>query len=122
MDKTNTIILPSFLRRTMKAYILKAYIRQQGCELNRIGRSRNWQLKANFEQLQTIIAFVDLSNEPSWLWVAKLLRSEYKHLTHDELIKIASTLEELTISALIARTDCTIVQARSIIDELEGLD
>lgn len=122
MDKTYTIALPSFLRRTMKAYELKAYIRQQGCELNRIGRSRNWQLKASFDQLQNIIAFVDSSNEPSWLWLAKLLRNEYKHLTHDELIKIASTLTDVTISALIARTDCTIVQARTIIDELEDLD
>lgn len=122
MDKIVTISLPSFLRRTMKAYELKAHIRQQGCELNRIGRSRNWQLKANFDQLQCIIAFVDLSNETSWLWLAKLLRNEYKHLTHDELIKIASTLTDVTISALIARTDCTIVQARAIIDELEGFD
>jgi hypothetical protein len=122
MDKTVTISLPSFLRRTLKAYELKAHIRQQDCELNRIGRSRNWQLKASFNQLQSIISFVELSNEPSWLWVAKLLRNEYKHLTHDELIKIASSLPGVTISALIARTDCTIVQARAIIDELEGLD
>jgi hypothetical protein len=122
MDKTVTISLPSFLRRTLKAYELKAHIRQQDCELNRIGRSRNWQLKANFNQLQSIISFVELSNEPSWLWVAKLLRNEYKHLTHDELKKIASSLPDVTISALIARTDCTIVQARAIIDELEGLD
>ena len=122
MDKTVIISLPSFLRRALKAHELKAYIKQQGCELNRIGRSRNWQLKANFEQLQNIIAFVELANEPSWLWLAKLLRNEYKHLTHDELIKIASTLSDITISALIARTDCTIAQARTIIDELEGLD
>ena len=106
----------------MKAYVLKAHIRQQGCELHRIGRSRNWQLKANFEQLQAIIDFVDLSKEPSWLWLAKLLRNEYKHLTHDQLVKIASTLEEVTVSALIARSDCTIAQARMIIDELEDLD
>ncbi|MBL4900833.1 MAG: hypothetical protein JKX76_14570 [Colwellia sp.] len=122
MEKTNTVTLPSFLRRTMKAYVLKAHIRQQGCELHRIGRSRNWQLKANFEQLQAIITFIDLSNEPSWLWLVKLLRNKYKHLTHDELLRIASTLEDLTISALIARSDCTIAQARAIIDELEGLD
>lgn len=122
MDKINTITLPSFLRRTMKAYALKAHIRQQGCELHRIGRSRNWQLKVNVEQLQAIIAFVDLSNEPTWLWLAKLLRNEYKYLTHDELLRIASTLSHVTISALIARTDCTIAQARTIIDELEGLD
>jgi hypothetical protein len=106
----------------MKAYVLKAHIRQQGCELHRIGRSRNWQLKANFEQIQAIIAFTDLSNEPSWLWLAKLLRNEYTHLSHHELLRIASTLENLTISTLIARSDCSIAQARKIIDELEGLD
>jgi hypothetical protein len=120
--KTNTVTLPSFLRRTIKAYVLKAHIRQLGCELNRIGRSRNWQLKASFEQLQAIIDFVDLSNEPSWLWLAKLLRNEYKHLTHEELLSIASTLEEVTISALITRSDCTITQARMVMDELEDLD
>lgn len=122
VEKINTVTLPSFLRRTMKAYVLKAHIRQQGCELHRIGRSRNWQIKADFEQLQAIIDFVDSSNEPSWLWLAKLLRNEYKHLTHGELLRIASTLEEITINSLIARSDCTIAQARTIIDELEGLD
>jgi len=122
VEKINTVTLPSFLRRTMKAYELKSHIRQQGCELNRIGRSRNWLLKANFEQLQEIISFIDSSNEPSWLWLAKLLRNEYKHLTHDELLRIASTIDELTINSLIARSDCTIAQARAIIDELEGLD
>ena len=106
----------------MKAYALKSYVRQQGCELHRIGRSRNWQLKASFDQLQAIIVFIDLSNEPSWLWLTKLLRSEYQHLSHEELLRIASALEEVTVSVLIARTDCTIAQARKIIDELEGLD
>lgn len=106
----------------MKAYALKAHIRQQGCELSRIGRSRNWLLKANFDQLQAIIAFIDLTAEPSWLWLTKLLRSEYQHLSHDELLRIASRMEKVTISALIARSDCTIAQARQVIDELEGLD
>ena len=106
----------------MKAYSLKAHIRQQGCELHRIGRSRHWQLKANFDQLQAIIAFIDLSNEPSWLWLTKLLRSEYQQLSHDELLKIASALAEITVSTLIAKTDCTIAQARQVIDELEGLE
>mgnify|MGYP006082258969 CR=1 FL=1 len=106
----------------MKAYLLKAHIRQQGCELHRIGRSRHWQLKANFDQLQAIIAFIDLSNEPSWLWLTKLLRSEYQQLSHEELLKIASALAEITVSALIAKTDCTIAQARQVIDELEGLE
>ena len=122
MKKIKTITLPSFLRRTMKAYALKAHIRLQGCELNRIGRSRNWQLKANFDQLQAIIAFIDLTGEPSWLWLTKLLKNEYQYLSHDELLRIASTIEGVTLSALIARSDCTIAQARKIMDELEGLD
>jgi hypothetical protein len=106
----------------MKAYALKAYIREQGCELKRIGRSRHWLLTANFEQLQAIITFIETSNVLSWAWLAKLLRNEYQHLSHDELLRIASTIDKVTISALITRTDCTIAQARKIIDELEGLD
>lgn len=106
----------------MKAYALKAHIRQHGCELKRIGRSRHWLLKANFDQLQAIIAFIELSGEPSWRWLTKLLKNEYQHLSHDELLKIASTIEKVTISALIARSDCTIAQARQVIDELEELE
>tara|TARA_R110001583_G_scaffold2296_15_gene16987 strand:- start:8115 stop:8483 length:369 start_codon:yes stop_codon:yes gene_type:complete len=122
VEKVNSITLNAFLRRTMKAYALKAHIRQQGCELKRIGRSRHWLLKANFDQLQAIIAFIELSGEPSWRWLTKLLRNEYQHLNHDELLRIASTIEKVTISALIARSDCTIAQARQVIDELEELD
>ena len=106
----------------MKAYALKAHIRLQGCELKRIGRSRHWLLTANFEQLHAIIDFIGTSNEPSWLWLAKLLKNKYKHLSHDELLKVAATIDNVTVSALIARSDCTIAQARQVIDELEGLD
>ncbi len=122
METTNTISLPSFLRRTLKAYLLKAFIRQLGCELSRIGRSRNWQLKANFSQLQAIIEYIEQEREESWVWLAKLLKKEYQHLTHDSLITFASRIENVTIAALIAQTDCTLAQARKVLDELEGLD
>lgn len=122
MEATKTISLPSFLRRTLKAYLLKAHIRQLGCDLSRIGRSRNWQIKANFSQLQTIIDYIEHEHEESWLWLAKLLKKEYQHLTHDNLITFASRIENVTIAALIAQTDCTLVQARKVLDELEGLD
>ena len=122
MEKVNSITLNSFLRRTLKAYALKAYIRQQGCELKRIGRSRHWLLTANFEQLQAIITFIEHSNEPSWAWLTKLLRNEYQHLNHYELLNIASRIQGVTVNTLIGRTDCTITQARQVIDELEGLD
>ena len=106
----------------MKAYALKAFIRQQGCDLHRIGRSRNWLLKANVVQLQAISEFIDQSDEPTWLWLSKLLKNQYQHLSHDELLRIARMLAEVTVSALIARSNCTLAQARRVIDELEGLD
>lgn len=122
MEIINTINLPAFLRRTTNSNTIKAYIRQQGCELSRIGRSRNWQLKANFSQLQTIVTFIEHENEPSWLWLVKHLRKEYPQLTHENLVTLASFLNPLTITALMAKTDCTLAQARKVLDEVEGLD
>ena len=121
MQKTNTITLPSFLRKTLKAYALKAKIRELECGLQRIGRSRNWQLKANFEQIQDIISFVNESNEPSWQWLSTLLARQYTHLSHDSLIDVANKLPSITVSSIMARTDCTIAQARKVMDELEDM-
>lgn len=122
MDKTNTISLPSFLRKTRNSILLKNKISVLGCDLHRIGRSRNWLLKAKFEQIQAIITFIDETDEPSWQWLSKRLKSHYQDLTHDQLLKIASTLNNVTVSALIRVTDCTLAQARQVIDELEELD
>jgi len=122
MEIINTINLPSFLRRAMNAYMLKAKIRELGCELHRIGRSRNWQLKANISQIQDIVTFIEETREPSWLWFAKLLRQEYQHLSHDLLLSLAKRQSSITIASLMAQTDCTIAQARKVIDELEELD
>lgn len=122
MDPINTITLPSFLRRTMKAYVLKAHIRQVGCELRRIGRSRNWLLKANTAQLQLIVKFIEDQQEASWLWLAKLLQKEYQHLSYENLLALAKRQNNITVASLMAMTDCTLAQARKVLDELEGLD
>lgn len=122
MNLTKPITLPSFLRRILKAYALKAHIRELGCELNRIGRSRNWQLKASFDQIEEIIHLVESSEEPSWQWLAKHLRAQHQHLSHDMLIKIAKKTSGISVNQLMARTDCTIAQARKVIDELEWQD
>jgi len=119
---TNTINLPSFLRRSLKAYALKSHIRELGCNLSRIGRSRNWQLKANFSQLQDIVKFIEHEDEDSWLWLAKLLKKQYQHLSHENLLALAERMDNVTVTALMAQTDCTLAQARKILDELEGLD
>ncbi|ARD45264.1 ribosome recycling factor family protein [Colwellia sp. PAMC 21821] len=113
------ITLPSFLRRVLKAYALKTLIRDQGCELNRIGRSRNWQLKATFEQLEQTISLIEQSEEASWQWLATHLSKQRKNLGFDMLLTIAQKKPGITISELMQRTDCTIAEARRVIDILE---
>ncbi len=113
------ITLPSFLRRVLKAYAIKALIRDQGCELNRIGRSRNWQLKATFEQLEQTINVIEASEETSWRWVATLLSKQRKNLGFDMLTSIALKKPGITVTELMQRTDCTIVEARRVIDTIE---
>ena len=113
------ITLPSFLRRVLKAYALKSLIRAQGCELNRIGRSRNWQLKATFEQLEQTVYLIEQSEEVSWQWVAVHISKQRKNLGLDMLLAIAQKKPDITISELMQRTDCTIAEARKVIDILE---
>lgn len=113
------ITLPSFLRRVFKAYALKSLIREQGCELSRIGRSRNWQLKATFEQLEAIIETIESSEEPSWQWLATHLSKQRKNLGFDMLVSIAKKKPGITVTELMKRTDCTIAEARRVIDAIE---
>ncbi|TWX68149.1 ribosome recycling factor family protein [Colwellia sp. C1TZA3] len=113
------IALPSFLRRVLKAYALKILIREQGCELNRIGRSRNWQLKATFQQLEQTISQIEQSEETSWQWLATHLLKQRKNLGFDMLLIIAEKKPGITVSELVQRTDCTIAEARRVIDILE---
>ncbi|WP_268969182.1 ribosome recycling factor family protein [Thalassotalea algicola] len=111
--------MPSFLRKTMKAYALKAHIREAGCELTRVGRSRNWKLTATRQQLLAIIEIIEQAQESSWLWLAKHLRKQQEDITYDELLHVAKQQEGITVNQLVAKTDCTAAQARRVIDELE---
>ena len=103
----------------MKAYALKSEIRALGCELSRVGRSRNWILKATISQVQDIIELIEASGEESWQWLAKLLKKQRESLTYDELIYIAQQNQGITVNQLVALTDCTSAQARRVIDEIE---
>ena len=117
-----TIILPSFLRKSLKAYALKALMRNHGCTLNRIGRSRNWQLNATTEQLTHVIDDIIASDEPSWQWLVKKLNGHVEYTTHESLMNLAKRTPNITVNELMAKANCTIAQARQIIDELEWQD
>jgi hypothetical protein len=119
MTKPFTIVLPSFLRRVLQAYALKSHIRGLGCDLSRIGRSRNWQLLASPKQINDIIVLIENANQDSWLWLAKHLRTEHKQLSYTSLLDLAKYQPNISVNELMAKTDCTIEQARRVIDELE---
>ena len=57
--------------------------------------------------------------EPSWQWLVSYLINQRQALSHEELIRIAKLKPDITINQLMARTDCTIAEARQVIDELE---
>lgn len=122
MLKTVTIILPSFLRRVLKAYALKAQLRALGCDLARIGRSRNWQITATPETIIEAINLIELSNEESWVWVSKKLKQDNQHLSLQHILAIAKKNKGITVNELMAKTNCTIAEARQAIDELEWQD
>lgn len=105
----------------MKAYELKAHIRTLGGELKRIGRSRNWQLKIQRQHIINIILLIEQTDEPSWQWLAKLLRQQNADLSHEEILAIAKRNSGITINELIVKTECTIAEARKVLDELEDL-
>lgn len=119
MSKLFKITLSSFLRRVIKAYALKTEIRAMGCTLQRKGRSRHWVLSATFEQLEQVVKAIIASEEPTWQWVAKYISEQKQNLSHSELLNIAKSKSGISINQLMARTDCTIVEARLVIDELE---
>jgi type VI protein secretion system component VasK len=122
VSQVHIIKLPSFARRTNKTALLKAQISLSGAKLSRVGRSRNWQLQANFEQLHRVSLFIEEEQEHTWVWLLRLFKSNFQVLTHNELLDIADSLKDLTLSSLIAATDCTLAQARKVIDDLEVLD
>ncbi len=117
-----TIILPSFLRKSLKAYALKALIRDHSCTLNRVGRSRNWQLTGTKDQLEQIVHDIAHSNEESWQWLVKKLSSHVEYTTHESLLALAKRNPNITVNELITKSNCTLAQARLVIDELEWLD
>ena len=72
------IILNGFVKRTQNTEVLKEGIKSTGAILSRKGRSRNWQLQADYHQIREITTFIYQSEEDSWLWLAKKINDEKK--------------------------------------------
>lgn len=119
MTQVFKISLNSFVRRTEHTNQLKALIDEAGATLSRKGRSRNWTLSSTKEQAIQVRHAIEAANQSSWLWLAKALEIESPRLTTDELRSIADKHWPVTVTTLMAITDCTSAQARTVIDDIE---
>ena len=113
------IPLNSFVRRTAKTDGLKQLIKSTGAVLARKGRSRNWSLQANNQQLILLIQDIEASGEEGWYWVAKKISEHQPKLTQNELLEYARARSGITLTQLMAATDCKMQEARKVIDDLE---
>ncbi|MEH6345970.1 MAG: ribosome recycling factor family protein [Bermanella sp.] len=119
MAKLAKIILNGFVKRTLNTDALKAGIKSTGATLTRKGRSRNWILEADSEQIRQIINLISQSGEDSWLWVGKKLYEYRPKLSRAELKKIAKRDPSMTVAQLTLLADCTLIDARTVLDEIE---
>ena len=122
MSEQVQINLLSFQRKTIDSYLLKAHIRSTGAVLMRRGRSRNWILQANTEQFGQIINLIEAAQQPSWLWLVKVLSKQHQQLSQDQLLKIVKRNPSITLNSLITLTNCTREQGRVVLDMFEWLE
>lgn len=87
--------------------------------MSRKGRSRTWYLQANNRQILDIIALIQQSREASWLWVAKCLGAYKRPLRDHELLVLVSKNPGITVNQLMAESDCSLAQARKVLDQFE---
>jgi len=113
------ITLNGFVRRTLNTELLKVGIKSTGAKLSRKGRSRNWTLQANAEQVQQIITLISQSGEDSWRWLTKKLIEERPKLNREELRHIAIQNPSMTVAQLTSLTDCSHLDARIVLDKIE---
>ena len=113
------VALNSFVRKSPNSDALKKLIKSTGATLTRKGRSRHWYLQANTPQLLLIIELIHQSGEEAWFWVPKKILENKPNLSHDELLEYARLHAEITVTKLMAATDCKLIEARKVIDELE---
>ncbi|MDP2559888.1 ribosome recycling factor family protein [Psychrobium sp. 1_MG-2023] len=119
MADKKQLLLRAFLRKCFDSYLLKAIIRDSGAHLSRKGRSRDWILIADAQQMQSIVSQIEQAQQPSWQWLVKLLKEQRMQLTHNELVNLVKRNPAISTNQLIGLTDCTLAQARAALDEVE---
>ncbi len=113
-----SIKLNNFLHRIdCKATMIDLSI-QHGCSLKRIRRSKNWLLTGNPSQLAEISAKLQ---QKKTLWITQAINQALPTPSYN-LSLIMKSHPTMTVNQLMAKTGCTITEARSAIDSAEGFN
>ena len=116
-SKILSIQLNNFLHRIDCKTTIIELVSQQGCNLKRIRRSKNWRLTGNQAQL---VAVNEQLKQGRTLWIAEAINKALPKPTFD-LTAIVQANPDITITRLIAETGRTLIEARAALDKAEGL-
>lgn len=89
---------------------------QHGCSLKRIRRSKNWLLMGKQSQL---VEVSDKLRQNKALWIVEAIDKALPTPSFD-LTLIIQLNPAMTVNQLMAKTSCTLVEARLGIDTAEG--
>ncbi|WP_244913634.1 ribosome recycling factor family protein [Vibrio casei] len=114
------IQLPSFIHRIggEQAKHAKQLAIESGCKLNRIRRSRHWQLEGAIESVMSLLVTLRQSYaEPMAFLIKKIDESLIATQTKPEskvaiLERLISNNPDITLTDLMLQTDCTMAEAR----------
>ncbi|MBD1577737.1 ribosome recycling factor [Vibrio sp. S11_S32] len=131
-----TIALPSLIHRIGRDRVkqAKSIALKLGCELKRIRRSRNWQLQGEVEPLSELIETLTATDPDTMSYLIKKITdgintaliseedSQPPPSMADKLAALIQSNPDITLNELMAITDCTMAQARSVRFEMQDFD
>lgn len=112
-----SVPLNSFVHRVAdKAQVIQL-MTEQGCQIKRIRRSRNWLLSGEEVSLRQLMS--QLTTEDT-RWIVTAIDKTLPTPVVDIAALIANS-PNITINQLVAQSGCTVSEARLAIDEFEDL-
>ena len=117
-SKMLSVKLNNFLHRIdCKATIIEL-VTQHDCCLKRIRRSKNWLLVGKQRQL---VELSDKLRHVKALWITQAINEALPKPIFN-LTLIMKSNPAMTVNGLMAKTGCTLIEARAAIDSAEGFN
>ncbi len=117
-----TVNLPSLIHRLGrdKVNTAKGYAAESHCELKRIRRSRNWQINGNPENLRCVSNTLKVAHPDEMNYLVskieqQLAKSDKQpETTQQKLTRLLLENPDMTLTELMAETNCSISEARRV--------